>query len=385
LGPADPQQGAYETPVEEDPFGIPLSEKVDLLIAVSRAMRIDPRIRSATASMHFRRERTLFVSGEGAVIRQTTCHSGAGMAATAVDEHDSQRRSYPAAHGGQMGSGGYELVRGLAMTEHAPAAAEEALALLSAPQCPSATTTLVLESSQVALQVHESVGHPTELDRILGSEAAFAGTSFIRPQDLGRLRYGSEHVTIVCDGTTPGGLGTVGWDDEGVAPLPADLIREGLLVGVQTSRETAAAIGQERSNGTMRADGWINYPLIRMTNINLAPGASSLEELIATTRRGIYMATNRSWSIDDMRKNFQFGCEIAWEIEDGKIGRMLKNPTYAGITTRFWGSCDAVAGPEQWRVWGVPNCGKGQPSQTARVGHGAAPARFRDVGVGVRG
>ncbi|MGH9267464.1 MAG: metallopeptidase TldD-related protein, partial [Acidimicrobiales bacterium] len=156
------------------------------------------------------------------------------------------------------------------------------------------------------------------------------------------------------------------------------------LVGFQTSRETAAAIGQERSNGTMRADGWINFPLIRMTNVSLLPGASSLEELIATTSEGIFMTTNRSWSIDDMRKNFQFGCEIAWEVEDGRLGRMLKNPTYAGMTTEFWGSCDRVAGEAEWTLWGVPNCGKGQPPQVARVGHGAAPARFRNVRVGVR-
>src|SRR5437867_3578149 len=276
---------------------------------------------------------------------------------------------------------GFELVRDLAPVQSAPRVAEEALAPLTAPAGPSGTTSVVLDGSQVALQIHESVGHPTELDRILGTEAAYAGTSFLNPSDHGRLRYGSQHVTIVSDGTSPGGLGTVGWDDEGVRPSPTYLVRDGLLVGFQTSRETAAAIGQDRSNGTMRADGWINYPLIRMTNVSLLPGDSSLEELIASTDDGIYMTTNRSWSIDDMRKNFQFGCEIAWEIKGGQLGRMLKNPMYQGITTEFWGSCDGIAGPAEWKVWGVPNCGKGQPMQTARVGHGAAPARFRNVAV----
>src|SRR2546425_642033 len=264
----------------------------------------------------------------------------------------------------------------------APRVAEEALALLAAPPCPQRVTTVVLDGSQVALQIHESIGHPTELDRILGTEAAYAGTSFLRPDDLGQLTYGSPQVNIVSDGTSPGGLGTVGWDDEGVRPSPTYLIRDGVLVGFQTSRETAAAIGQDRSNGTMRADGWINYPLIRMTNVNLLPGTSSREELIATTDEGIYMTTNRSWSIDDMRKNFQFGCEIGWEIRGGKLGRMVKNPTYQGITTEFWGSCDGLGGRGEWLIWGVPNCGKGQPAQTARVAHGAAPARFRTVSVG---
>lgn len=384
LAPSPPETGEYATPVVEDPFSVAVSEKVDLLVAASMAMRTDPRVRSAVASMDFTRCRTVLVTSEGSAVAQTIAHSAGGISATAVDDHDAQRRSHPSAEG-RWASGGYEVVRTAGLLERAPEVAEQAVALLGAPECPSGETTLVLDSHQVALQIHESVGHPTELDRILGTEAAFAGTSFVRPEDRGRLRYGSELVTIVCDGTVAGGLGTVGWDDEGVPPVPTDLIRDGILVGFQCSRETAAQAGLTRSNGTMRADGWINLPLIRMTNVSLMPGDSSLEELIGTTREGIYMATNKSWSIDDMRKNFQFGCEIAWEIRDGKLGRMLKNPTYAGMTTDFWGSCDGIAGRAEWVMWGVPNCGKGQPSQVARVGHGAAPARFRGVRAGIRG
>ncbi len=233
------------------------------------------------------------------------------------------------------------------------------------------------------LQVHESVGHPTELDRVLGMEAAFAGTSFVGVADLGRLRYGSELVTIVSDACTPGGLGSYAYDDEGVAGQTVDLVRDGVLVGFQSSRETAAAAGADRSNGTMRAEGWENFPLIRMTNVNLLPGEGSLEDLLADVERGIFMATNKSWSIDDKRKNFQFGCEIAWEISKGRLGKMLKNPRYTGITPAFWASCDAIAGPEEWKVRGTPNCGKGQPGQTMRVGHGTSPARFREVSIGV--
>ena len=379
LAAAERQTGTYETPHTEDPFAVALSEKVDLLIAASQAMRVDPRILAASATLGLRRERSVFASSEGSLITQTILQIGTGISAAAAGEHDAQRRSYPSAHGGQHACTGFELVRELALVDAAPRVAEEALALLTAPACPDVATTLILDGSQVALQIHESIGHPTELDRVLGMEAAYAGTSFLKPSDLGRLTYGSQHVSIVSDGTSPGGLGTVGWDDEGVRPSPTYLIRDGLLVGFQTSRETAGAIGQDRSNGTMRADGWINYPLIRMTNVNLLPGDSSLEELIAATDDGIYMSTNRSWSIDDMRKNFQFGCEIAWEIKGGKLGRLLKNPLYQGMTTQFWGSCDGIGGPGEWKIWGVPNCGKGQPPQTARVAHGAAPARFRNV------
>ncbi|GAC1367690.1 MAG: TldD/PmbA family protein [Actinomycetota bacterium] len=385
LAAAQPQSGSYATPFTEDPFAVSLSEKVDLLIAASQAMRGDPRITAASAELGLRRELTFFASSEGSRLTQTILHSGTGLSATAADDEDAQRRTYPAGHGGQHGCAGFELVRGLALVEHAPRVAEEALSLLTAPPCPSGTRTIILDGSQVALQVHESIGHPTELDRVLGTEAAYAGTSFLKPADLGHLVYGSPLVNIVSDGTSPGGLGTVGWDDEGVPPSPTHLIREGILVGFQTSRESAAAIGQDRSNGTMRADGWINYPLIRMTNVNLLAGSGSLEELIAATDDGLYLTTNRSWSIDDKRQNFQFGCELAWEIKAGKLVRLLKNPMYQGMTTRFWASCDGIAGAAAWQIWGVPNCGKGQPAQTARVAHGAAPARFRNVSVGAGG
>ncbi|MGH7425589.1 MAG: TldD/PmbA family protein, partial [Candidatus Methylomirabilales bacterium] len=210
LAALETQTGSYESPFQEDPFRVPAYEKVDLLVEACRAMSLEPRIRAAVATMDFRRERTVFVSSEGSALTQTILQSGGGISATAVDEEDSQRRSYPAS-GGQFAAAGYEAVRSLGLLDHAGRVAEEAARLLSAPECPSAQTTLILGSDQLALQIHESVGHPTELDRVLGMEAAYAGTSFVRPDDLRRLRYGSEHVTIVCDGTTPGGLGTVGW------------------------------------------------------------------------------------------------------------------------------------------------------------------------------
>jgi TldD protein len=230
--------------------------------------------------------------------------------------------------------------------------------------------------------VHESCGHPIELDRVLGTEAAYAGTSFLTIDKLGNFRYGSPIVNITADATTPGGLGTFGFDDEGVPAHATPIIRAGIFVGYLTSRETAASLGQA-SNGTMRADGWNRLPIIRMTNINLEPGEWRFDDLVADTEDGLYMEMNKSWSIDDKRLNFQFATEIAYEIKKGKLGRLFKNATYTGITPAFWGGCDAICNRDHWAVWGTPNCGKGQPSQTAHVGHGTAPARFRGVQVGV--
>lgn len=372
----------YSTPLEIDPFTVGLEDKIGLLATAGELLERAPGVRAGRANMDLYRNHTWFFSSEGAAIEQTIVHTGAGIEATAVSDGEVQQRSYPGSFRGHLEAGGYEIVARMDLAGHAERVADEASALLQAKECPSGTTTLVLDGHQVMLQVHESVGHPTEFDRVLGMEAAFAGTSFVGVDDLGRLPYGSEHVTITADATLPGGLGTAGYDDEGVTAQKVDLIRNGILVGFQTSRETAAAMGADRSNGTMRADGWENFPLIRMTNVNLMPGEGSLDGLLADVDQGVYMATNKSWSIDDRRTNFQFGCEIAWEIRNGRLGRILKNPRYTGITPVFWGSCDAVAGQEEWRVHGTPNCGKGQPGQTMRVGHGTSPARFRNVSIG---
>jgi TldD protein len=255
--------------------------------------------------------------------------------------------------------------------------------LLRADECPSRNTTLIIGGTQLALQVHESCGHPIELDRVFGTEASYAGTSFLSIDKLGGFRYGSDIVNIVADATSPGGLGSFGYDDEGVPAQRTDIVREGIFSGYLMSRETAPRIGL-RSNGTMRADGWSRIPLVRMTNISLLPGQGTLADIIADTEDGIFIDSNKSWSIDQQRLNFQFGCEIAWEIKNGRLGRMLKNPVYTGITPEFWRSCDAIAGEEEWHIWGIPSCGKGEPGQTAHVGHGTSPARFRGVEVGVK-
>ena len=263
--------------------------------------------------------------------------------------------------------------------------AEESVALLKADQCPAGVKDIILDSSQLGLQIHESIGHPIELDRVLGTEANFAGMSFLTIEKLGTLKYASDIVNVVADATPAHGpgLGTFAYDDEGVPAQCTPIIKDGQFVGYLSSRETASAVGLQRSSGAMRAESWNRIPLIRMTNVSILPGTWKPEDLIADTDDGIYMETNRSWSIDDRRYNFQFGTEIGWEIRGGKKTRMLKNPSYGGITTDFWNSCDAICGPEYWTLWGTPNCGKGQPMQTMGTGHGASPARFRKVQVGV--
>ena len=383
LGPPVTSRGTFKSSHGRDPFEVSLDEKIGLLLAAEAAMRSQPEIRVAEASCQCTRTHKYFASTEGSEVDQEFTETGAGMECSAVNDDEIQKRSYPNSFGREVAQGGWELVESMDLVANGPRLAEEASALLRAEHCPSGVKDIILDSSQVILQVHESCGHPTELDRVYGMEAAYAGTSFMTPDLLGNLRYGSDAVTIVADATVPGGLGTFGYDDEGVPGQNIKLVDQGLFVGYLTSRETAAALDGRPSMGSMRADGWGRIPLIRMTNINLLPGDSSMAEMIATTEDGIYMSTNKSWSIDDRRLNFQFGCEIAWEIKDGKLGRMYRNASYAGITPEFWNSCDAVGGPDEWRMYGVINCGKGQPGQTMRVGHGGAPARFRKVRVGI--
>ena len=382
LSRLEPYRARWETPLARDPFSVSLADKIALLVEATGVMEREPKVRVAQGGLHFWEERKRFASTEGARIEQRIVHSGAGISAWAAGETDLQVRSYPNSFGGQYESAGYELVERLDLAGHAAETAATAAALLEAPLCPAGTTTVILDGSQVSLQVHESCGHPAELDRALGHEANFAGTSFLTPDQLGTLRYGSQVVNLVADATSARGLGTFGFDDEGVPAQKVDLVREGRFVGYLTSRETAPLVGLE-SNGTMRAEAWSHIPLIRMTNINLEPGAWKLEDLIADTDEGIYMETNRSWSIDDRRYNFQFGTEVGREIKRGKRGRLLRNCTYTGITPEFWNRCDGVCDASDWEIWGTPTCGKGQPSQVMRTAQGAAAARFRDVQVGV--
>ena len=383
LAPVDAVRATYETPLDVDPFTLSFDDRLKLLMNAEARMRERKGLRTTRAAYAVWREDKLFVSSEGADIAQRLTEVGGGIAAEAVGNGELQIRTYPDGLRYQN-AGGWEILTRWDLIGNAERVADEAVALLSAKPCPQDTiTSVILSGNQLSLQCHESCGHPIELDRALGSEAAFAGTSFLTPDKLGTFRYGSSQVNIRIDATSEGGLGTFGFDDEGVPASEGWAVKEGIFVGYLMSRETAAALGT-RSNGTMRADGWARVPIIRMTNVSVMPGdAGTLDDLIADTDDGILMDTNRSWSIDDKRFNFQFGTEIGWEIKKGKRRDMVRNPTYTGLTPEFWGSCDAICSESEWVMWGTPNCGKGQPGQGAHTGHGAAPARFRDVRVGV--
>lgn len=373
---------SYETPHTEDPMAVSIAEKTALLVAATAEMRAVDGVSVARAMISCWDTEKWFVSSEGSHIHQHIVESGGGISSLAIGESDTQIRSYPQSFG-QFETGGYEIIRGFDLLAHAPRVAEESVALLSAAVCPEGERDLILEGSQLALQIHESVGHAIELDRILGWEAAFAGTSFLDLEQLGSLRYGSELMNITADATLPGALGSFGYDDEGTPARSVDIVKEGTWVGVLSGRDSAAVAGVE-PGGMVRGDGPNRMPMVRMTNVGLLPGDSSLDEIIADTSDGVVMATNRSWSIDDKRLNFQFGCELGWEVKNGRRGRMVKNPTYTGITPLFWASLDRLAGGDEWIHWGTPNCGKGQPMQVGHTGHSAAPGRFRDVRIGVR-
>jgi TldD protein len=382
------EEGTYAATVEQNPFDVPLESRLSMLVACSEAMQRRASVRVAQVHMDLFQEHKWFVCSEGSQLEQTIVETGGGVAATAVDDDGNfQRRSFT-----NHAQAGYEFITELNLPAEAERCADEAEALIAAPVCTSGPQTIILGSAMLALQVHESCGHPIELDRVLGTEASFAGTSFMTIDELGVLQYGSPVVNITADATLPRGLGTFGWDDEGSPAERFPIIERGRFANYLTSRETAWWLANHYhhstprpplpfSNGTMRADGWGRLPLIRMTNISLEPGDWQLEELIADTDDGLFLDTPKSWSLDDKRLNFHFGTEVAYEIKKGKLGRLLRDASYTDRTPRFWNSCDAVCTADHWRLWGLPSCAKGEPMQIAHVAHGAAPARFREVPV----
>ncbi|MEH0938892.1 TldD/PmbA family protein [Micromonospora psammae] len=379
LVPSEPTIATWASQCRVDPLGVALSDKGDLLVGATATMRAHG---ADLAEGLYQIWDTVkwFVSSEGHRIDQRIRECGGGVSATSIGERETQRRSYPS-YRGQYGTTGWELVESLDLAAHAARIAEESRELLTAPECPAGETDLILGGEQLALQIHESVGHAIELDRILGWEAAFAGTSWLDLAQLGSLRYGSELMNVTIDPTIPGALGSFGFDDEGSPAVRRDAVREGRWVGVLAGRDSAAVAGLDHG-GSVRADGWARLPMVRMTNVGLEPGPHTLDEIIAATDDGVLMDVNRSWSIDDRRLNFQFGCEVGWEVKKGRRGRMLRNPTYTGIGPLFWRSMDMLS--SEIVPWGTPNCGKGQPGQIGHTGHPSAPARFRDVRVGVR-
>ncbi|RME81654.1 MAG: TldD/PmbA family protein [Planctomycetota bacterium] len=373
----------WHTPYIIHPFSVPLEEKLGLLFKVNSLLRSHSMIGVASANMRFKEEKKVFANTEGSFIRQTLLSSGGGMQAIAIGHGDVQVRSYPMSFRGQFKSGGYEVILGLEMEKHCIPLRKEAVALLTAPLCPRKKTDIILGKGQMVLQIHESVGHANELDRVLGWEADFAGRSFNKIEHLGKFQYGSPIVNLLADTTAPSGLATFGYDDEGVMAQRFYVVKDGIFQNYFTTRDTAAFIGANRSNGCSRAQNWRFCPITRIPNLSLLPGKESLEEIISSTDEGIFMDYNKSWSIDQWRLNFQFGCEIGWIIKGGKIRGMVKNPTYQSITPEFWNSCTAIGDHQSWDLIGVINCGKGQPIQVAQMSHGCSPARFQNIQVGV--
>ncbi|MBX9939949.1 MAG: TldD/PmbA family protein [Candidatus Obscuribacterales bacterium] len=382
LVPEKPWRASWTSPHLIDPFSVELDEKLKILLDSAAAVLSVAGVTLAQGFLHFIKDHQFYANSEGALIDQLSIRSGCLVEATASGEGDQQRASYPCSFG-QYEQAGFEMVERWNLVGNAAKTGKLAVDLLKAEPCPKGNIDTIIGSSQLALQIHESMGHPSELDRALLQEINFAGASFLTPDKLGALKYGSDIVNLVADATAPGALGSFGFDDEGVQAQCVDLVKAGKFQGYLSSRDTALLIGLNRSGGAMRAESWHFAPIIRMTNISLKPGQGSLEALIEDTKDGLYLETNRSWSIDSMRYNFQFSTEVGYEIKNGKIGRMFKNPSYSGITPEFWNSCDAICGETEYVHWGTPNCGKGQPMQTMWTGHGASPARFRKLSVGI--
>ncbi len=377
-----PQNGTYSTAFEIDPFTVSKEKKIQLLLECTKIMMTVEGVKISKGSLISVKEHRCFASTDGTYVVQNIIKTGGGIQAMAIRGDDVQMRSYPAAFDGDFSASGWEFIENIDLIANSLKTAQEAVALLEAEECPHDVMDLILGSSHLALQIHESLGHPAELDRVLGHEISLAGGSFLTTDKVDNFKYGSEHVTINSDPTLYGGMGSYGWDDEGVPAKRAKLVDKGLFVNYLSSRESAPLINK-KSTGAMRVTTFNRPPIIRMTNVNLEPGNWTLEDLIKDTKKGIYMETTKSWSIDELRLNFQFGCQIGWLIEDGCITKMIKNPLYSGTTPEFWNNCDAIVNKDRWRLWGIMNCGKGEPMQSAHVGHGCSLARFKNVQIGV--
>ncbi len=375
-------EGEWVMPMKIDPFTVSISDKVNKLLAINSAAQ-KAGANFCHSSLSFVKEEKFFASTRGSYLRQLRVRSFPRFNVTVVDKTTGRfetRGSLAAPRGS-----GYEYVEEYDFLGEAPKAAEEAKQKHTAKSVEPGKKDLVIHPTNLWLTIHESVGHPTELDRALGYEANFAGTSFVTTEKLGKLKYGSEFITIIGDRTQPGGLATGGYDDDGVRTQGAEfpIIKNGQFQNYQLAVGYAKAIGRPSSNGCAFADSWDKFPIQRMPNISLQPSEKkvSLDDLLADVQDGIYIMGDGSWSIDQQRYNFQFGGQVFYEIKNGKIGRMLRDVAYQGNTLDFWNACDGVCSKEEYHLGGAFNCGKGQPEQVAPVSHGAVPARFRNINV----
>lgn len=372
-------RGNYRSPRVRDASSIGAGSLNELLLKASKHLKVSENIISAEASARIVDSRHHYLSSNGADISQDFLMISTDLSAIAQEGGIVQRRSDS---GGQACSWqiGAEVFDEDEILSRCERIGSQALELLAAEECPVDTRELLLAPDQMVLQIHESIGHPLELDRILGDERNYAGWSFVRPQDFGALQYGSSLMNITFDPTVPNQLASYAYDDGGAEAEKAYLIKEGIL-----QRGLGGLESQSRSNlpgvANFRASDWNRAPIDRMANINLEPGDDALEDMIASVEKGIYMESNRSWSIDDYRNKFQFGCEYARLIEDGKLTRTVRNPNYRGISSNFWKSLKAVGNHNSFEVYGTPNCGKGEPNQVIRVGHASPPCLFGNVEV----
>ncbi len=362
-----------------DPFRMDRDEKMaffqDLAIKLHGKDRKDIVFDILFARFH--RQYRVYGNTEGTLAESTSWNTLPLYQVIASNAQGMQTRTYP----GHMsaGAGGWEIIEAAALEQNIETCVREARELLSAPRVSEEKADIIIGRGHLALQLHESVGHATEADRILGMEISYAGKTFIRPEMLGTFRYGSPQVTIYSDSSDRRGIGYHPVDDEGVPGKRVDIISQGILMDQQTDRYIAQELGLSPSSNMKSSHGY-DYPLVRMTNFCLEPGnAGTLADLIKNTEKGYYLDHTKTWSIDDNRYNFQFTTEIGWKIENGEITGIVKEPTYYGITPEFWGACDAVCSPEEWRYHGTFDCGKGQPGQALHLSHGVAPARFRGV------
>jgi predicted Zn-dependent protease len=372
--------GDYRSPVGRDPASLSRKEKYELLAGEAKECRIDDRIVDWEANLWSTTAKQAYFTADGAAAVQEFQFVVPNLSATAHAKGETQTRTHAGRYNGFCRQGGLEILDAFGLKGAGRTVAEGALELLAAPNCPSGKMDVLLMPDQMMLQIHESVGHPLELDRILGDERNFAGTSFVTLDMFGTYRYGSELLNVTHDPTRPEQYASYGWDDDGLAADKQFLIRKGIL-----ERPLGGAISQKRAGmpgvANTRACSWNRAPIDRMANLNVEPGDSTLEALVAAIDLGVMMRTNVSWSIDDSRNKFQFGCEWGRMIRGGKLAEVVKNPNYRGISATFWRSLSGVGDASTFQVMGTPFCGKGEPSQVIRVGHASPACRFSGVDV----
>ncbi len=381
LAPEPPHVDVWQTALVKDPFKIPLEDKAELLLAINREALKVPGVKFVTSYYAGTSEWKLLATTDGAYLEQEIVRIGPGYSVTAVNDKQGEFESRE--HDLPPMQAGWEYVEQSTLVADARQVAEEAVAKLKAPSVTPGKRDLILDPTNLWLTIHESIGHPTELDRAMGYEANFAGTSFATPDKLSKLRIGSPILTFYADKTTPGGLATCGYDDDGVATQRWNLVDKGVFVGYQTTREQAGWIHEKASRGTCYGDSYSAFPFQRMPNVSLAPAPQerSIDHIIAATEDGIVVVGRGSWSIDHQRLNFQFGGQTFWEVKHGKKTRMLRDVAYQANTLAFWAACDLIGGPKSWQMHGSMSDGKGEPGQSNAVSHGCPPARFRNVNI----